>query len=50
MKRLCLVIAGWLLGIGLAIGQVNINTANLDELDALPGIGAARARAIMSIS
>lgn len=47
MKRLCLVIAGWLLGIGLAIGQVNINTAGQDELDGLKGIGPSKAKAIV---
>lgn len=47
MKTLCLVIAGWLLGIGLAIGQVNINTAGQDELDGLKGIGPSKAKAIV---
>jgi len=30
-----------------SIGVVNINTASVDELQALPGIGEARARAIV---
>ena len=36
----------WLLA-GSALAQVDVNTATLQELDALPGIGAAKAEAIV---
>lgn len=36
-----------LLWAGLALAQININTASKEELDSLKGIGAARAEAII---
>ena len=33
MKKLGMVVVGWLLAMGLAFAQVNINTASQDELD-----------------
>lgn len=36
-----------LLGMSCALAAVNINTAGADELKALPGIGSAKAEAIV---
>lgn len=47
MKKLSMVLAGWLLAMGLAFAQVNINTATKDELDGLKGIGPTKAQAIV---
>lgn len=47
MKKLGMLIAGWLLATGLAFAQVNINTASQEELDGLKGIGPTKARAIV---
>ena len=47
MKKLGMVLAGWLLAIGLAFAQVNINTAGKEELDGLKGIGPSKAQAIV---
>ena len=47
MKKIGMVLAGWLLAIGLAFAQVNINTANKNELDGLKGIGPVKAQAIL---
>ena len=47
MKKLGMVLAGWLLAMGLAFAQVNINTATKDELDGLKGIGPTKAQAIV---
>ena len=47
IKKLLLAITGWLLFAGLALAQVNINTASQEELDGLKGIGPAKAQAIV---
>ncbi len=46
-KKFLLAITGWLLIAGLAIAQVNINSASKEELDGLKGIGPAKAQAIV---
>lgn len=46
-RKLILAISGWLLFVGLAFAQVNINTASKDELDGLKGIGPTKAQAIV---
>jgi competence protein ComEA len=47
MKKLGLIICGWLLTIGLAFAQVNINSATVEQLDGLKGIGPTKAQAII---
>ena len=47
MKKLGMVVVGWLLAMGLAFAQININTASQDELDGLKGIGPTKAKAIV---
>ena len=46
-KKFLLAITGWLLIAGLAIAQININSASKEELDGLKGIGPAKAQAIV---
>lgn len=47
MKKMMMVFIGWLLAMGLAFAQVNINSASQQELDGLKGIGPAKAKAIV---
>ena len=47
MKKFALILAGWLLTMGLALAQVNINSATVDQLDGLKGIGPTKAQAIV---
>ncbi len=47
MKKLLYVIFAWLVAIQCAFAAVNINTATEAELDKLPGIGPAKAKAII---
>jgi competence protein ComEA len=47
MKKLMLLLGAWLLSTGLALAQVNINTATVEQLDSLKGIGPSKAKAIV---
>jgi competence protein ComEA len=47
MKSILSSIALFLAGISLAMAAVNINTASVDELDAVKGIGPSKAKAIV---
>lgn len=47
LKKLLLVVLGLVASIGMAIAAVNINTATEQELDSLPGVGPAKAKAIV---
>ena len=46
-SRFLLLLASCLLWAGVALAQININTASKEELDSLKGIGDARAEAII---
>lgn len=46
-SRFLLLMASCLLWAGVALAQININTASKEELDSLKGIGEARAEAII---
>jgi len=47
MKKVCFSILLLLFLVTSAFAAVNINTATVQELEALPGIGAAKAEAIV---
>ncbi len=47
MKKLCLSIILFLFLVTSAFAMVNINTAGVKELATLPGIGPAKAKAIV---
>ncbi|HXE40673.1 MAG TPA: helix-hairpin-helix domain-containing protein [Azonexus sp.] len=47
MKRILIAIMLCLASISLAFAAVNINTASVDELDAVKGIGPSKAKAIV---
>ena len=47
IAKLLLTLAAWLLAAGMALAQVNINSATRDQLDGLKGIGPAKAQAIL---
>jgi len=46
-KKLLISVLGILLLVGVAFAGVNINTADVKELESLPGIGPAKAQAIV---
>lgn len=47
MKKICVVLSFLLLFATAAFAKVNINTASVQELTSLPGIGQAKAEAIV---
>lgn len=47
MKKLLLILAMWLAMVGVALAQININTATKEQLDGLKGIGPAKAQAVI---
>lgn len=47
MKKLWMVLIGFLMTIGMAFAAVNINSADEKSLDAIKGIGAVKAKAIV---
>ena len=46
-RKFLAMLAGCLIWSGLALAQININTASRDELDSLKGIGPTKAQAII---
>lgn len=46
-SRILMALGSCLLWAGMAVAQLNINTATLDELDGLKGIGPTKAQAII---
>ena len=46
-RKFLAMLAGCLIWSGLALSQININTASRDELDSLKGIGPTKAQAIV---
>ena len=47
VSRILMALFACLIWAGMAVAQVNINTATLDELDGLKGIGPTKAQAII---
>ncbi len=47
MKRFLSLVALFLSGIGIAAAAVNLNTATVEQLDAVKGIGVSKAKAIV---
>ncbi len=47
MKRLLSLLLVYLAGIGIAFAAVNINTASINELESVKGIGPGKAKAIL---
>ena len=48
MKRVVPLLFGLLCGIGSALAAVNMNTATVEQLDAVKGVGPAKAKAIVA--
>ena len=47
MKKLLLVIIGFIMSMGMAFAAVDLNTADEKALDALKGVGPVKAKAIV---
>ena len=47
MKRLFLVLLGFLMSVGMAFAAVDINSADEKGLDAIKGVGPVKAKAII---
>lgn len=47
LKKLLVSVAALVASIGVALAAVNINTATQPELEGLPGVGPAKAKAII---
>jgi len=47
MRKIVYALLAWLIAIQWAFASVNINTATEAELDKLPGVGPAKAKAII---
>lgn len=47
MKRLLSLACGLIFSIGTALAAVNLNTATVEQLDAVKGIGPSKAKAIV---
>lgn len=46
-KRIILILAALLMSVGVAMAEINVNTATEAELAGLPGIGEVKASAIV---
>ena len=46
MKKLLLVLMGFLMSIGMAFAAIDINSATEKELDGIKGVGPVKAKAI----
>lgn len=47
LKKPLQIVLAWLIAIPCALAAVNINTATVNELDTLPGVGPVKAQAIV---
>lgn len=47
MKQILSLLAVWLIGITSALAAVNLNTATVEQLDGVKGIGPGKAKAVV---